>query len=291
MNKGSKCPYCKRKISYFRRFIEHNMGEHECKHCNKKSNIKQQGLIWALFAICVFFAFAIMLFYLSFSDSIMRENAINGSHATMMKLFFGKFKVVKWFLWEMIPFVLFYFLAPLFIIFTPQQRYMEQTTTSIDLNIPKVPLNNTAGKKEPVVTTNTRVIPKNSEGSFEDIRSSSDNLEKTRAFDVNDLSNNEESDTSLRSEGISVRRAAFESDKTEEKVNITKPSTSVSNSYRDDSPLRKIPIEERVETKITEKAPEDIKEYVPSKTTAPTVIRTAKETEKPKGNYSANRKF
>lgn len=282
--KSSKCPYCKRKISYFRKFIEHNLGEHDCKHCNKKSNIKQEGGIWALFALCVVAALAIMIFYLAFSATIMKENAANGSHATMMKLFFGKFKVFKWFLWELIPFVIFYFLAPVFMTFTPQQRFMDQTTTSIDLNIPKVPLNNTAGKKAPVVTTDTKII---SSGDFQEISSSSGNLEKTRAFDMNDINDEEV----VRSEGVKVRRAAFESDNSEEKVNITKPSTSVSNSYRDDSPLRKIPIDERKENLVVNIPDEDVKEYVSEKTPVTPVIRTARETEKPKGNFSANRKF
>lgn len=284
--KKTVCPYCNRKISYFRKFVEHNFGEHECKHCNKKSNIKQASGIWALFALCVIFACLIMIFYLAFADSIMKENAINGSHKFLMAVFFGKAKILKWFLWELVPFALFYFLSPLFMTFVPQQRFVEQTTTSIDLNVPKVPLNNTAGKKQQGVSGSTKVIATSGDFS-EEIQSNSGNLEKTRAFDVNNPSEEKE-EIPLR-EGITVRKT--EEDEEKETVNVTPPPTSVSNSYRDDSPLRKIPVNERIENSAAPQS-DDVKEYVPNKTPQTPVIRTAKETEKPKqGNFSANRKF
>lgn len=283
--KKSRCPYCKRKISYFTRFVQHNLGEHECKHCNKKSNIKQDSSIWILFSACTLYACGIMFLYLFLADS-----ATKNGNTFLIKMFFGEYKIIKWFLWELVPFLIFYFVSPLFMTFTPQQRFIEQTTTSIDLNIPKVPLNNTAGKKEQIISGSTRVV---SSQEIEEISGSFGNLEKTRAFDMNDITEDDSESITVRADGISVRRAAFESDKEDSQVNITKESTSVSDSYRDSTPLRKIPIEERNITILADED-DDVKPYVPEKMSPPPVIRTARETEKPKtpqGNYSANRKF
>lgn len=261
MKDKNQCPYCGRKIKYFQRLTEHNMGEHECSHCKKKSNIKQEGAIWGILFIAALFAVIIMLMYFTCSKSVIAANEAEGKFKLLMFFFFGGAMEIKWLLWELLPFVAFYFLSPLFMTFTPQQRYMVETTTSIDLGIP-TELHNTASIGSPKPETNTRVIPKADEavfsGEYEDISSSS-GMDKTRAFSVNDINQSAAS----------------------EKININSQPTSVSNSYKSDVPLKRIYHEpQRVETEE-----DDARVYV----------REEKEEKKAPaktgGNFSANRKF
>ena len=261
MNRKYQCPYCGRKIKYFTRLTEHNMGEHECNHCKKKSNIRQDKTIWALLVLTAVFALIIMMMYFTCSDSVIAANEAEGKFKILMFLFFGGIKEIKWLIWELLPFVAFYFLSPLFMTFTPQQRYTVETTTSIDLGIP-TELHNTASIGNPKPETYTRVIPKADEvvfsGEYEDISSSS-GMDKTRAFSVNDINQSAAS----------------------EKININSQPTSVSNSYKSDAPLKRI-YHEPQRADIEE---EDAKVYV----------REEKEEKKMPaktgGNFSANRKF
>ncbi len=209
------CPYCSRKVKYFTRLVEHNLGEHKCKHCKKKSNISQNKTMWLLLLGAVIFAALIMIFYFVCQKSINRANEETGAYGFLCFLFFGKATVIKWIMWEAVPFLVFYFVSPFFITYKPQQRFVEQTTSSIDLDIPNMPSVNNGATRG--IDGGTKIIPKADEGEFvgefEDISSSSD-IEKTRAFDVNNLSN--------------------------ENININNPKNSVSASYSSDTPLKRI---------------------------------------------------
>lgn len=269
MNKEYKrCPYCSRKINYGRRLLENSKGEHACNHCKKISNIKQNSLIWISFIICCMTALVIMVFYLSSAKSIQKTYDDTGQMKFFVKLFFGSLKEVKWVIWEIIPFIIFYFISPLFIEFYPQKRYMSETQTNIDLS---VPLTNTATQPKVKADNRTRNIPKVKEadfsGEYEDISSSSGNgIDKTRAFSVTDA--------------VDINQ------KDENKTDINFRSNSKSQSYSSDAPLIKV----NREVQYAEE--EEIKEYVPSKERVQE-IKPPVQKEKPAGtgNYSANRKF
>lgn len=253
------CPYCSRKITYFNRLTEHNLGEHECKHCKKKSNIKQDRKMWFLLIGVVSLALIIMILYLIFAKRVNFANEESGAYSFLCFMFFGKGYEFKWIVYEMLPFIAFYFLSPLFMTYVPQKRFVEQTTSSIDLNISGVPMV-TGGF--PTVDGSTRVIPKADEigefvGTYEDISSSSD-IEKTKHFDVTNIS-------------------------ADEIVNINKTKTSTSASHRSDVPLVKITHNEEVRYNEDDEVVVDwnkTKEKYSDKKVAPE-----------KGNYSANRKF
>ncbi len=261
------CPYCSRKITYFTRLTEHNLGEHECKHCKKKSNIKQDKNMWLLLIGAIAIALIIMLLYFIFAKSVNFANEENGSYGFLCFLFFGSGYEIKWLLWEMTPFIAFYFLAPMFMTFSPQKRFVEQTTTSIDLNVPGVPM---VTGSFPVVDGNTRVIPKADEigeysGTYEDISSSSD-MGRTRAFDVNNIS-------------------------AEQAINITKPKTSTSASYRDSEPLKKITHNEEVTVDKNDEVRVDWDSAVRKYKREEDPVKKYMKDQAEKGNFSANRKF
>ncbi len=273
MNKDLKrCPYCSRKINYWRRLLEVSKGEHTCKNCKKISNIKQNPIIWIILILCCLFALLIMVFYFSSAKNIQNTFDDTGKMKFLVKLFFGDFKEVKWVLWEIFPFIVFYFVSPLFIEYAPQKRFMEQTQSKIDLT---VPFSNTSSTPKVKTETSKRNIPKIKEpafsGVYEDISSSSSNsIDKTRAFKVSDSSEYFKEEKNEKEEVMTD-------------INIQK--NSVSNSYSSDTPL----------IKVTHNTPsieteEDVKEYVPTKDRTKETKIAEKERLTPP-NYSANRKF
>ncbi|MBR2723967.1 MAG: hypothetical protein IKB72_00800 [Ruminococcus sp.] len=273
MNKESKrCPYCSRKVNYWRRLLENSKGEHTCKNCKKISNIKQNPVIWITLILCCLFALFILIFYFSSAKSIQNTYDDTGKMKFLVKLFFGDLKEVKWILWEIFPFIVFYFISPFFIEFSPQKRFMEQTQSKIDLS---VPLTNTSSNPKVKTDQRSRNILKVKEpafsGVYEDISSSSENdMDKTKSFKVSDSSE------------------YFKEDKketTEVMTDINVQKNSVSNSYSSDVPLVKV----SHNTPLVS-ADEDVKEYVPTKERAKE--NKPAEQEKPtQSNYSANRKF
>lgn len=273
MNKERiRCPYCSRKINYWRRLLENSKGEHTCKNCRKISNIKQDPVIWIVLILCCLFALFIMIFYFSSAKSIQNTYDETGKMKFLVKLFFGNLKEVKWIFWEIFPFIVFYFISPLFIGYSPQKRFMEQTQSKIDLS---VPLTNTSSSPKVKTDQRTRNIPKAKEpvftGVYEDISSSSSSdIDKTRAFRVSDSSELYKEEKKEKAEVMTD-------------INVQK--NSVSSSYSSDAPLIKvshnIPPAEK---------DEDVKEYVPAKDR--TKENNPAEKEKPvPPNYSANRKF
>lgn len=263
-----KCPYCSRKINYGIRLLEHSKGEHICKHCKKISNIKQNPLIWISLLLCCLFALFIMVFYLTASKNIQDTFDDTGKMKFLVNVFFGKFKEVKWIMWEVFPFIIFYFLSPIFIEFSPQKKFMEQTQTSIDLS---VPITNTASVSKSKTEQKTRNIPKIKEpefsGIYEDISSSSD-IGSTRSFSVNDASDY-------------YKDVKKEDD--ENMTDINSQKNSVSRSYSSDTPLIKVSHNYALHND------EDIKEYIPTKERVQEKTQGKEKT--PPANYSANRKF
>ena len=274
MNKErKKCPYCSRKINYGRRLLENSKGEHTCKHCKKNSNIKQNSLIWIILFICCLFAVFIMVFYFSSAKNIQDAYDDTGKYKFWVTIFFGKFKEIKWILWEILPFVVFYFVSPIFIEFSPQKKFMEQTQSSIDLS---VPLGNTASNSKSKADQKSKSLKKQKEtefsGVYEDISSSSSDIGQTRAFDFNDATDYYKDE----------KEETFES---MTDINIIQKN-STSHSYSSDVPL----------VKVSHTPPvykdEDIKEYIPTKERIQEQAKTpTKEKPVPPANYSANRKF
>ncbi|MBQ4569019.1 MAG: hypothetical protein IJA62_03000 [Ruminococcus sp.] len=258
-NDKFRCPYCSKKIGYGTRLLEHRKGEHNCNHCQKISNIKQDSYIWISLVLCIVFALFILIFYLSSAEHIQRVYDESGKMKFLVSLFFGNTMIIKWIIWEIIPFIIFHFVSPVFLRFTPQKRFMEQTQTKIDLSVPIV----SSPSKSKVESRTQKIITNQTEftGEYEDISSSSSDMSKTRSFSVSDSQNNEYMD-------------------------VNKERTTKSQSYSSDAPL--IRVSHEVATSAEE---EDVKEYVPVKEKSHSQVKVSVQTDKSKSNYSANRKF
>lgn len=256
----NKCPYCNRKISYTTRLLEHGDAEHDCKNCNKTSKITQNPKIWALFLLCSIFALLIMIFYFSLSKSIQYAFDYEDKYAFLVALFFGKGKEIKWMIWELIPFAVFFFVSPVYIEFKPLKRFMEQTSPEIDLSVP------VSSQRSDKPTGRTKNIPKTQttsfKGVYEDISSSSEGVDKTRAFRMSDMA----------------------SEEVDSVTDVTPPRTSKSDSYSSDAPLKRVNHDQ-------------VREYTPRSErpaeTPPARPERKPENKKttPSGNYSGNRKF
>lgn len=260
-NDKKKCPYCNRKISYTTRLLEHGDAEHDCKSCKKASKITQNPKIWALLFLCCMFAVFIMIFYFSFSKSIQYAFDYEDKYGFLVALFFGKGKEIKWMIWEMIPFMVFFFVSPVYIEYRPLKRFMEQTASNIDLSVPV-----SSSQRSDRPTGRTRNIPKSQttsfKGVYEDISSSSGNVDATRAFRMSDV-------LSEGSEGVE---------------DVTPQRTVKSDSYSSDAPLKRVNHEQ-------------VREYTPRSertvkaTPAEQQRKPAEKKSTQSGNYSGNRKF
>lgn len=260
-----KCPYCSRKINYKTRLLEHGEAEHDCPHCNKISKITQNSNIWILLILCCMVAVFIMIFYFTAANSIQDAYNDEEKFGFLVAIFFGKYKEIKWMIWEMIPFIVFFFVSPVFIEFSPLKKFMEQTPSSIDLSVPV----RAASAKGDKPTGRTRNIPKTQTASFkgvyEDISSSSDSVDKTRAFKMSDMVSSDE----ISDEGL---------------TDVTPAQTSKSDFYSSDVPLKRVNHEQ-------------VREYTPHSERVRTEVPAQRsQTSRDKkssqgGNYSANRKF
>ena len=56
-----------------------------------------------------------LLFYFAFGNVVQHEFNEDGSYAVLVTLFFGKLKTFKWIFWEILPYLVFFFISPLFI--------------------------------------------------------------------------------------------------------------------------------------------------------------------------------
>lgn len=104
--KNKKCPYCGRRISYWNVFNSKSKGIYECSSCNKKSKVKIDKRMIALFAIL---CLLILVFMLLWNMILGLTNNIFGVIIVAL-LVFG-----------------FYFATPLFIGFVPIKSVLEDS--------------------------------------------------------------------------------------------------------------------------------------------------------------------
>lgn len=125
----TRCPYCGKKISYFKAFFIRRRGEYFCKKCKKESNIHIKKSIWLFFIVVLLMSLAIMGFYTFFTN---KENL--------------------WFLlFVMIPFIVFYLFSPLFIRLRPKMKFQDSLydTEMVD----------NANDPDPTMQESAKVIP------------------------------------------------------------------------------------------------------------------------------------
>ena len=104
--KNKKCPYCGRRISYWNVFNSKSKGIYECSSCNKKSKVKIDKRMIALFVIL---CLLILVFMLMWNMFLGLTNNIFGVIIVAV-LVFG-----------------FYFATPLFIGFVPIKSVLEDS--------------------------------------------------------------------------------------------------------------------------------------------------------------------
>ena len=125
----TRCPYCGKKISYFKAFFIRRRGEYFCKKCKKESNIHIKKSIWLFFIVVLLMSLAIMGFYTFFTN---KENL--------------------WFLlFVMIPFIVFYLFSPLFIRLRPKMNFQDSLydTEMVD----------NANDPDPTMQESAKVVP------------------------------------------------------------------------------------------------------------------------------------
>jgi len=262
----AKCPYCGRKITYGTRLMEKGEGEHLCKNCKKPSNIVQDKKIWMLFAIMAIISVLVLLFYFTFGTVVQHEYNADGSHAVMVALFFGKFKTFKWIFWEILPYLAFFFISPIFVNYKMQKKYAGMTSEHIDLDADFLP---PSENEFSPASGSTRVIPKvgntkvADDFDFQDISSNSGKISDTRNFNL------KETVTQINPENY-VKSASGRSDAPLKKVERVKPQLieEPQELYR----VKVLREQERQKRELSEQA-KNIDKNTQDK------------------NYSANRKF
>lgn len=262
----AKCPYCGRKITYGTRLMEKGEGEHICKYCKKPSNIIHDKKIWMLFTITAIVSLLILIFYITFGTVVQHEYNADGSNAVMVNLFFGKFKTFKWILWEVLPYLVFFFVSPLFVNYQMQKKYSGMTADHIDLDTDFIP---PSEDEVSPASGSTRIIPKVG------------NTKVADDFDFQEISSNSGKISDTRS--FSLKGAVTE---------INPESYVKSASGRSDAPLKKV---ERVKPQIINE-PEELyrvkvlKEQERQKRELHEQAKNIDKTSQDK-NYSANRRF
>lgn len=263
----AKCPYCGRKITYGTRFIERCEGEHICKNCKKPSNIVQDKKIWMLFTAALIVSLFVLIFYIIFGNIVQHEYNADGSHAAMVAIFFGKLKTFKWIFWEVLPYLAFLFISPLFINYQMQKKYAGMTSEHIDLDTDFLPPVNSDVSP---VSGSTRVIPKvgatkvADDYDFQDISSSSGKMSDTRNFNLKDAM------TEIDPESF-VKSASGKSDAPLKKVERVKPQI-ITDEPQELYRVKVLREQERQKRELQEQA-KNIDKNTQDK------------------NYSANRKF
>lgn len=215
----AKCPYCGKKITYGVRLIEKGEGEHYCKHCKKPSDIVQDKKIWMLFTVTTIISVLILLFYFVFANIVQHEYNADGSHGVLVAIFFGKLKTFKWIFWEILPYLVFFFISPLFVNYQMQKKYAYTSADRIDLGADFLP---PVEESLTPASGSTRVIPKvgatkvSDDFDFQEISSSSGNLSNTKSFSI------KETMTEIDPESY-VKTASGGSDAPLKKVERVKP--------------------------------------------------------------------
>lgn len=246
--------------------MERGSGEHICKHCKKPSNIVQDKGIWMLFTVCAIFSVVILLFYFGFANIFQQAYNEDGSFSFVVAMFFGKYKTLKWILWELLPYLAFFFISPIFINYQMQKKYAYNSADRIDLGTDFIP---PVDADSAPTSGSTRVIPKvgttkvEDDFDFEEISSSSKKISDTRNFNL------KETITEIDPESF-VKTA----------------------SSRSNAPLKKV---ERVKPQVVEEPQElyRVKVLREQERQKRELEEQAKSIDKSSGekNFSANRKF
>lgn len=102
----AKCPYCGKKVGYFTLLRERKKGEHFCDNCRKESKIliSKKSLVMFLLMTILSVVITALIF-------------IFGSHENPLGIIF-----------VILPFIVFYFISPLFVDFRPYRKYKEWMT-------------------------------------------------------------------------------------------------------------------------------------------------------------------
>lgn len=93
----TRCPYCRRKISFFGAMILKTKGEYCCTNCKCISNVVIHRSIYGIASFACVAAMLILVLYLSF-----------GNHGSLLGI-----------LYVLIPFLLFYIMIPFFVRLEP----------------------------------------------------------------------------------------------------------------------------------------------------------------------------
>ena len=98
-----KCPYCGKEISYITAMKIRRRGEYYCKKCKKDSNIHIKKTIWIFFISMVVVALVILGYFLFMTN-----------HSNLLFVFL-----------IIIPFLIFYLFAPLFVRLRPKKKFQD----------------------------------------------------------------------------------------------------------------------------------------------------------------------
>ena len=125
----TRCPYCGKKISYFKAFFIRRRGEYFCDKCKKESNIHIKKTIWLFFLFVLVMSLVVLGYYSFFTD---RENL--------------------WFLlFAALPFIVFYLFSPLFVRLRPKMKFQDSLydTEMVD----------NANDPDPTMQRSAKVVP------------------------------------------------------------------------------------------------------------------------------------
>ena len=260
-----KCPYCGEKISYGTRFMEKGEGEHICKKCKKPSNVEQNKKIWILFAITSIVSILILIFYFAFSSPVQKAFDDNGSFGFLVFMFFGKTKELKWILWELLPYIVFIFVSPVFVEYSMQKKYAGFTSTmefSAEDFISPENISDVDNVSSTRVMSRIGTTKVSADHVFENISSSSTgDFDKTRSFNIK-----------------------------EEVTSINPEDYVKSESYRDNSPLKRVDRAPQT-TKVQPRELYRARELREKEAREREILSENKASKPENKNYSANRKF
>ncbi len=127
----TRCPYCGKKISYFKAFFIRRKGEYFCKKCKKESNIHIKKSIWIFFLFVLLMSLTILGYFTFFTS---RESL--------------------WFiLLVAFPFIIFYLFSPLFVRLRPKMKFQDSLYDTDMVDSPMADPDPTMQKSAKVVPT------------------------------------------------------------------------------------------------------------------------------------------
>ncbi|MBR2715806.1 MAG: hypothetical protein IKB73_06360 [Ruminococcus sp.] len=128
--KITKCPYCGKQLTFMQAFIMRSRGEYYCNKCKKESNILIKKTLLIPFLFTLVLSLLILAVFLIATD-----------------------KTNIWFmLFVAVPFIVFYFLTPFFVVLKPRKKHMD---VLYDTGIIESPIVD----PDPTVAKTSRVVP------------------------------------------------------------------------------------------------------------------------------------